>query len=254
MPAGRPKKYHSEEERKAAKRENRKRSRAKKKGVPASWLKTVSEKLSEAAGDVVPPKDETPPERTGEPFADLPPLDLPNTSAPTESTDATDSQDSSVASDAPKTDTPKPEPEIKLDTKELQQMAEGAAYATVMVLGKFAADRGYFALGEPFAKMAGQAARIIISARAAELGISSEEAAAWVLGGVVGVNATQAGRAWYEEYKKKADEERARFDARRAAANAQRQQNGVNPTDVAEQRKQQVEHADEARRTSGPVV
>jgi hypothetical protein len=86
------------------------------------------------------------------------------------------------------------------------------------------------------------------------MGISSEEAAAWVLGGVVGVNATQAGRAWYEEYETKKIEREKMRNAQRASTEVRRQQNGVNPADVAEQRKQQDEHAAEARRTSGPVV
>lgn len=261
MPAGRPKKYHSEEERKAARKAQKKAARAKRKGAK-SWLGIVEKKLADVADGVIPePKDETPPERSGEPFADLPPLDLPSSTPTAQDADkqsgSTSDSTNPSESSADATNASKPAastPEIVFESEELQQMAEQMAYGATMALGTFAAERGYFALGEPFAKMAGQAARIIIKARAQEMGISSEEAAAWVLGGIVGVNATQAGRAWYAEYEKKKKEERMSHDAQRAAAEQRRQQNGVSPVTVAEQRKQQQEHADEARRSSGPVV
>ncbi len=244
---GRKPKFKTEAERKAHQAEyqrqyrakHRKGSDASPKAAPKSWVKSLTRKLEAVATEGGPGSaSEPPPERKGEPFADLPPLDMP---APEPADASTESADSTTsASDAPSesegsapTPTPsgqkssqKPEAEI-FDTKQIEAMATQLAHDGVMMLGAFASERGFFALGEPFAKMAGVAAGVLVRVHAKNVGISDEEAAAWVLGGIVGVNGVQAARAYSDEQKKKQAAERGRFDERRKQAEAARQQTGL---------------------------
>lgn len=245
---GRPKKYKTEEERKKASREAHARWRAKQKGEapqktkrePKSWVRRLERKLEAVAQDE---SSEAPSTRSGEPFADLPPLpSMPASDAPTDgagstgsaedasatSSDgsATPSQEVSGASSSGKTNSPKGEGEI-FDTQQLEAMATQIAHDGVMMMGAYASERGYFALGEPFAKLAGVAAGVLVRVHAKNVGISDEEAAAWVLGGIVGTNGVQCFRAWREEQEKKSASEKARFDERRRQAEEARRAQGL---------------------------
>lgn len=247
----RPKKYHSEEARKEAQRAAKRKYKAKLAAVggtssgpsdtkprePKSWVKKLERKL-----EVVGTDDNAPmPERAGEPFADLPPLDLPASPSDVPTGDAAANDSASDAGNASNASSPTPSPEAGgktrgagtkteseiFDTAQLEAMATQIAHDGVMMLGQYAAERKYFALGEPFAKLAGVAAGVLVRVHAKNVGISDEEAAAWVLGGVVGVNGVQAFRAYRAETEAKSASEKARFDDRRKAAEEARKQTGI---------------------------
>jgi hypothetical protein len=239
-----------------------------KKGKPKSWIKSLEKKLA-AVGEQdeellsIASRDsaEVPPQRKGEPFADLPPLDMPN--AP--SSDA-ETAEGSPTSETATPDTPTDSKETTsstssgtstekkiFDTAQLEMMAEQAAFGATMALGKFAAERNYFALGEPFAKLAGIAAGVLIKVHAVKVGISDEEAAAWVCFGIVGFNGVQAGRAAYKEMKRKEEEKKRERASAVGRVEQQRQANGVTPEHIAEQRERDAEHVEQFK-TQGAVV
>lgn len=209
--AKRRSKYKSEEEAKAAQRAQQKAWRAangrKKGGKGKSWLNSLAKKLdaaSETTGSTVSSaEDATPPDRPGEPFADLPPLDLPGTSA-----ESAPSEEKPDGSSEPTADTSSPkasadstkarveEKQAFLNTEQIAEMAEGMVKQGTLKLGEYAAERGFFALGEFFAELAGKSAAIIVRANATKWDVAPEEAAAWVVVGVAGTNSVQAFRAY----------------------------------------------------------
>lgn len=204
---GRKRLYHTEEERRAAKRASNEKSRARKKGKGKSWLKEVEKRVEAATSDEV----ETP-KGSGDPFADLPPLDLPSTS-PDVASDA-DGKSSETATDAPgatpdSSSASESEPKQPIfDTKVIEGMAEEAVEQAVRAMGVYASERGFMALGDPFPRVAGMGARVLIHKYAAATEMSDEDAAVWMLGIPLGFNGVQAGRAWMEEKRKKEEAER----------------------------------------------
>lgn len=204
-------------------RKERRRGQKRGKKVGKSWLKTVEKKLEDAAELEV---DETPPDRPGEPFADLGPIELPS-SAPNQTEESADSASES-ASTSPSSETESTAAtsgasggtkakDPFLGTEELAKMAAEMIEQGVLGLGQYAAERGMFALGEPFAKIAGASAAIIVKANATRWDVAPEEAAAWVLAGVVGFNGTQAFRA-YQKVNREAKEKAAHEHREREAA------------------------------------
>jgi len=210
---GRPKKYHTEEERKAAKRRERERWNEKRrkgggKSRPKSWIKNMEAKLDaamETTGTAVSSEDQTPPDRPGEPFADLPPLDLPGTSAGSAESPETPgaSQEGQEGTSSPK-ETPKADKADAafINTEVMQQMAEDMIYRGTMALGVYAAERGQPALGEFWCRIAGKAAAVLVKAHAKDLNIDDETGSAYVVLGVAGVNGVQAFRAYKIEKQK----------------------------------------------------
>jgi len=244
-----------EERQRQAKRVYAEKQRALKKGGsvkgkhPKSWVKSLEKKL-EAVGET---KDEKPSERAGEPFADLPPLDLPASAPvaeePADAPSSTDgaSTESGEAASSEKKKAAKGDSQI-FDTEQLELMATQLAHDATMVLGEYASSRGYFAFGEPFAKLAGIAAGVLVKVHATKVGISDEEAAAWVLGGIVGTNGVQAFRASRSE---KAQKEKEEANGRARAAQTTERQHAANGTTVDPI--QQAQRASEQRAAEGLV-
>lgn len=237
----RPKKYHSEEERRTVRlaqmkayRERNKGKSHKKKGKSKSWLSGLAKQLDSVSasttGTTVSSEDQTPPDRPGEPFADLPPLDLPGTSA-----GSAGSEEKPEGSPTPEGATSTPSPEAQkskvdekqafLNTEQLAEMAEGMVKQGTLKLGEYAVARGFFALGEFFADLAGKSAAIIVRANAAKLDIAPEEAAAWIVVGVAGTNGVQAFRAYRADRLK--EEEKKNEPARAPAQPQQQHVNGA---------------------------
>ena len=246
---GRKPKYKTDAERHAAHLESKKRSRAKKKGH-VNWVKSLGKKLEAVAND----GEDKPPETSGSPFADLPPLDIP--SPPEEPTSEGDappaaatSESSAPSADAESSASSSPKNAGKIfDTEQLELMATQLAHDATMTLGLYASERGYFSFGEPFAKLAGIAAGVLVKAHASAVGISDEEAAAWVLGGIIGTNGVQAFRASREEAAQKA---KAEANARASSAAKSEQQHATNGTVVPPA--QQAARAAEQREAVGLV-
>ncbi len=274
------KKYATEAQRLEAIKETKRKWREKQKGKPGaaasarqpkSWVGALGKKLQAVGEDIAPEEAERPPERPGEPFADLPPLDLPT--SPTsgqpsgsgedgQSPSSTDANASSAGagevseSNASTSGKSAANDNRKVfDSSQLELMATQLAHDAVMGLGGYAAERGFFALGEPFAKLAGIAAGVLVKVHAKNVGIDDEEAAAWILGGVLGVNAGQAFRAKLEEDKKKKE---AKVNDIRSAVDkqqAERHVNGVTRDEVMQQTAKERDAArDEQARTGGAVV
>lgn len=205
---------------------------AKKKGKPKSWLNQLAKKMDavgETAAPAMPVEDATPPDRPGEPFADLPPLDLPGSAPAADSTSESTQTDQPPSSDAtaPSADSAKSKADEKqafLNTEQLAEMVEGMVAQGTLKLGEYAAARGFFALGDYFAMLAGKSAAIIVRANATRLDIAPEEAAAWIVVGVAGTNGVQAFRAFRAE--RKAEEEK-KHEPVRATAPAPQHVNGA---------------------------
>jgi hypothetical protein len=207
---------------------------AKSKGG-TSWLKSFTGKLEESVGG-----EELPTEGKGEPFADLPKVQLPGPSANAEGeggsgqsegggtseTNPSPSTDAASAS-TEKTSSSDSKPSIDIDNKELAKMAGEMVRGATLALGAFAAERGFFAFGDDMAKIAGTAASVIVRAQATRLEIDSEEGAAYIIMGITGTNAVQAGRAYLDEKRKK---EEMRANEQRAAAAIRTQHQAVNGT------------------------
>lgn len=203
--------------------EERKRQRHKGKR-PVSWLAGVEKKLEAAANA----DDDTPTPVGDDPFANLPPVNLPTEpsvsegDAPAESPASTSGEEKTEPGKKPadKSD----EPKVFMDTSQLQAMASDMVEAAVMHMGRYAAERGrVMVLGSDFAKLAGMAAAVIVKSRAAELNVSDEDGAAALLLGIAGWNG-------YQAYMANLDEKKAKNAQRRAAGGpggAQQPTNGV---------------------------
>jgi hypothetical protein len=197
----------------------------------SSWLKSFAGKLEESVSD----EPTEPGETKGEPFADLPKVTLP-TAAPVEGGASSDSSEtpgqsegSSESSATARTEAPSSsdsaKPKIDLDNKELAKMAGEMVKGATLAMGAYAAERGFFAFGGEMADIAGKAATIIVRAQATRLEIDSEEGAAYIIMGITGTNAVQAGRAYLDE-KRKAEEKKA--NEQRAAVAVRTQHQAVN--------------------------
>ncbi len=211
---GRKPKYKNDRERKEAAREATRRSRAKKRGEkPTSWVKTLESKLDDAAASVstATPDAKLPTPTSGNPFEGLPTLDLPT--PPSESgtkegeagaaSAEAGAEGSPSAAKDPSSDE-KTSGKVVIDVEQICGMVCPAIEKGVQAMADYAGERGYIALGHPFPMMAAQAARIILNKRAEDIGMDEEEYAAWVLGGVVGVNGVQCFRAYKDEKQKAA--------------------------------------------------
>ncbi len=220
---GRPRLSDAERERR--KKESKKKWRAKQRGFvpdqkasaspkssPKSWVKQLSTRLEAVAEPEDADEGDAPlPERPGEPFADLPPLDLPaSPGAPSEDAPA----DSSAEGAATSTGEPKPSPsgdtskgsakETKgkvFDSEVLQKMAYSLGVSYMKLTGEYASARGYFAFGEDIAKVVGMACSVIVQKNAEKLEIDDEEGAAYVVALFGGANGVSAGMAYMNEKK-----------------------------------------------------
>ncbi len=210
---GRPPKYKNEAERQAARAARRKSSR--KPQSVASILGAKIEAATEAASDAL-VDDELPTPKGGEPFADLPPLDLPSTSDSDSSSSsnpgaegAASSETEKAASDEKKEE-PKPDAPKKptFETKELAKMAEAMIYDVTVKTGAIAAAAGFFAWGEDMARIAGQSAALVVMSYSAKMDAPPEEVAAYIVLGITGTNAVQAFRAYKAEQETKKAVER----------------------------------------------
>jgi len=169
-----------------------------RKRKPKSWVKSLTAKLSDAAEP-----DDAPPNTPGEPFADLPPLDMGPAPEATDPAAAPTEAAGDTSTSAPN-DTAKDSPKSKLfETTQLQGMAHGFVKDGTLALGKFAMDRGFIAFGEEFAEAAGISAAYLIKLHAAEMEIDDEKAAIYTIGIVSGGNLFQFARAYYAELEAK---------------------------------------------------
>lgn len=210
--------------------------RGKAKGQ--SWLRTVAKKMSEAEEAVSPTTDAPP--SPGEPFADLPPIEVPGTSsddAPGAGDSSGQAGDDSATATAPNagpaTSSGKRAPtgsaaaDLGIGTEELAAMLGDAAEQYVTLTGAYAAERGFLAFGGPFAKIAGASVRVIVKSQAATLEIDPAEAAAWIAASIIGGNSVQAMRAYKDEQKKQEEAKTNERAQRSAPATA----NGVKRPD-----------------------
>lgn len=275
-----PRKKLSEAERIERIKESKRRWKAKEKAKrggsspsaspsktkPASWLKEATRKLEAAAESMGPDEgEEKPPERSGEPFADLPPLDLPSTpESPAEATatpedsatDAGRSQTGSASGSSADTSSPTPKVDPKaFDTDMMQKMAYGLGVMYMEKTAEFCAERKFFAFDASFAPMVGMACSVIVKRNAEKFNVDDEEGAAYVIGIFGGVNGVQAIRAAMEEHNRKKAEI---IDVTRTSAAAKQQEQHVNGVTRAEQQQQSQAERDRARddaaRTGGSVV
>jgi hypothetical protein len=252
------------------------KKRGANKGKGGSWLARVTGKLDAALSETEGTEESTPspsaptasfvassetsiPEsKAGDPFADLPTLEDPGASQTTaEDADPTkpgDASNEAASADGVGGASKASEPKIEFDNDELVAIAETMVTDAMNLSAKYCADRGFFAIGGPFAKIVGKAAGVIVKSQATKLEIDSEEGAAWILAIAGGTNGVQTFRAYRAEQK--ASEERA-ANERRAASNQQRAVqavNGVNPSPAVQQAEREAEQRRAAEQRSGPVV
>jgi hypothetical protein len=229
----------------------------RKKGKPKSWVKSLEKKLEAVASDAG--QSERPPERSGEPFADLPPLDLPP-GEPSDASTATESPTSenadptatSETASAPSGASTSTEKQV-FDTETLQKMAYGIGVGYMKLTSEIAIKGGHMAIGEDMWPIVGMACSVLVKKNAEKFAIDDETGSLYVIGIMGGFNGVQAVRTVIDERKRKEEEQKRERASAAGRAEQQRQQNGVSPELVAEQRKQAAQHANE-QRTAGPVV
>jgi hypothetical protein len=175
-----------------------------------SWLNKITGKLDDALSEstaaptlatptvefapVSIAPDELPPSNPGDPFADLPRLDLPNTAPP--------SGDAPTDADAPSDTGKATEAKIEFSNDELVAIAENLVTDAMNASAAYCNERGFFAIGGPFSKIVGKAAGVIVKAQATKMEVDSEEGAAWILALAGGTNGVQCFRAYQADRKK----------------------------------------------------